>query len=75
MGGKNCNRGVGYHVGLIQLVALLRDKIYDDIFDIFETMCEVQEVLYGGESKRSVEIILRLHNQSFLHMMLLKKSS
>ena len=30
-------------VRLIQLVALLRDKIDDDIFDIFETMCEVQE--------------------------------
>ena len=73
MGGKNCNRGVDYRVGLIQLVVLLRDKIDDDIFNIFETMCEIQEVLYSGESKRSVEMILRLQNQSFLHMMLLKK--
>ena len=69
MGGKKCKRGVDYRVGLIHLVTLLHDKIDDDIFDIFETMCEVQEVLYGGsESKRSVEMI---HNQSFLHMMLL----
>ena len=73
MGGKNCNRGVDYRVGLIQLVVLLLDKIDDDIFNIFETMCEIQEVLYSGESKRSVEMILRLQNQSFLHMMLLKK--
>ena len=73
MGGKNCKRGVDYLVGLIQLVTLLRDKIDDDIFDIFETMCEIQEVLYGSESKTSVEMILRLHNQSFLRMMLLKK--
>ena len=29
--------------------------------------------IYGSESKRSVEMILRLHNQSFLHMTLLKK--
>ena len=73
MGGKNCNRGVDYRVGLIQLVVLLRDKIDDDIFNIFETMCEIQEVLYSCESKRSVEMILRLQNQSFLHMMLLQK--
>ena len=73
MGGKNCNRRVDYRVGLIQLVVLLRDKIDNDIFNIFETMCEIQEVVYSGESKRSVEMILRLQNQSFLHRMLLKK--
>ena len=35
-------------------------------------MCEIQEMLYADENKRSVETILRMHNQTFLHMMLLK---
>ena len=35
-------------------------------------MCEIQEILYAGENKRSVETILRMHNQPFLHMMLVK---
>ena len=72
MGDNSCKRGVDYRVSLIQLVVMLRNKINEQIYDILDTMCEIQEILYAGENKRSVETILRMHNQSFFHMMLVK---
>ena len=72
MGDKSCKRGVDYRVSLIQLVVMLRNKINEQIYDILDTMCEIQEILYAGENKRSVETILCMHNQTFLHMMLVK---
>ena len=72
MGNKSCKRGLDYRVSLIQLVVMLRNKINEQIYDILDTMCEIQEILYAGENKRSVETILRMHNQTFLHMMLVK---
>ena len=72
MGDKSCIRGIDYRVSLIQLVVTLRNKINEQIFDILDTMCEIQEILYASENKRSVETILRMHNQTFLHMMLVK---
>ena len=45
----------------------------DDLYDILETLCEIQKLLYTSEENRTVEKILRLHNQTFLHMLLLKR--
>ena len=61
MGDKSCKRGVDYRVSLIQLVVMLRNKINEQIYDILDTMYEIQEILYAGENKRSVETILRMH--------------
>ena len=72
MGDKSCKRGVDYRVSLIQLVVMLRNKVNEQIFDLLDTMCEIQEILYTGENKRSVETILRMYNQTFLHIMLVK---
>ena len=41
--------------------------------DLYERLCETQELLYTSEEDRTVERILRFHNQTFFHMMLLKR--
>ena len=52
MGDKSCKSGVDYRVSLIQLVVLLRNKIDEQLYDILETICEIQEMLYADENKR-----------------------
>ena len=70
---KACKRGVDYRASLIKAVIWLKNKINDDLYDILETLCEIQELLYTSVENRTVEKILRLDNQTFLHMMLLKR--
>ena len=40
---------------------------------ILSSLCNIQDILYAGEMKRTVENILRLHNQMFLHACLIKE--
>ena len=70
---KECRRGVDYRKSLIKVVIALNGKIDSIVYKILSTMCEIQELLYTSEENRTIEIILRLHNQIFLHMVLLNK--
>ena len=60
---RETKRGVDY----------LRGKINNTVFQILSTLCEIQGILYAAESERSIEKILRLHNQVFLHACLIKE--
>ena len=44
------------------------------VFKILSTLCEIQDILYAGKIERTVENILRLHDQVFLHASLIKES-
>ena len=70
---KECKRGVDYRKSLIKIVSALDGKIDSIVHLILSTMCEIQELLYTSETNRTIEKILRLHNQCFLHMILLNK--
>ena len=70
---KETKRGVDYRKSLVKLNIYLRDKINTTVFQILSTLCEVQGILYAAESERSIEKILRLHNQIFLHACLIKE--
>ena len=52
----------------------LHGKIDKSIYMILSTLCEIQRILYIGEHRRTMENILRLYNQTFLHTVLLKKT-
>ena len=43
------------------------------MYKILLTLCEIQDILYTGEMQRTVEHILRLNNQIFLHACLIKE--
>ena len=70
---KECKRGVDYRKSLIKLNIALKGKINSDIFKILSTLCVIQDILSTDETQRSVENILRLNNQIFLHACLLKE--
>ena len=69
---KDIKRGIDYRTSLIKLNTSLRGKIDTDVFKILSTLYEIQDILYAGEMERTVENILRLHNQVFLHACLIK---
>ena len=71
--GKDCKRGVDYRKSIVKLVIALDGKIDKQVYNIFSTMCNIQALLYYDESKRTVENILRLNNQIFLHIIFLKE--
>ena len=70
---KETKRGVDYRKSLVKLNIYLRGKINTTVFQILSTLCEIQGILYAAESERSIEKILRLDNQVFLHACLIKE--
>ena len=70
---KDCKRGVDYRKSLVKISIALRDNIDRTVQKILFTLCDVQQILYAPESERTIENILRLYNQTFLHAILLKE--
>ena len=71
--GKDSKRGADYRLSLLKVTLSLKDRLHNTtVRNILKTHCEVQQLLYSSEHNRSVEAILRLYNQSFLHALLLK---
>ena len=64
---KEIKRGIDYRKSLIKWNVSLGGKIDANVFKIMSTLCEIQDILYAGEVERTVENILRFHNQVFLH--------
>ena len=69
--GKDAKRGCDYRVALIKLAILLEGKISLVAHKILTTMCEIQDILYSREEYRTNQTILRLHNVTFNHAILL----
>ena len=70
---KSCKRGVDYRASLSKCVILLQNKIDDDLLNILETVYEIQDQMYTSEENRTMDKMLCLHNQTFLHVLFLKK--
>jgi len=68
-GDKQVKRGADHRKSLVELTVYLQQKINPKFLQIFELLCEIQEILY--QRHRSPLIILRLHNITFLHATLL----
>ena len=68
---KDTKRGIDYRKSLLKLTIYLKGKINNDVYRILLTMCEIQHP-FADETKRTVENILRLQNQIFIHTCLLK---
>ena len=71
---KDCKRGVDYRKSLVKMNVALHGKIDKTIYMILSTLCEIQRILYIGENERTIENILRLYNQTFLHAVILKET-
>ena len=69
---KETKRGVDYRKSLIKVTIALNGKINNDVYQILLSFCEIQHILYLEEANRTIENILRLHNQILLHSCLLK---
>ena len=46
---KSCKTGVDYRGSLIKCVILLQNRIDDDLLNILETVCEIQDLMYISE--------------------------
>ena len=51
--GKECKRGSYYRLRLIDLCLQLNGKIDMKILDVLLPLREIQEIIYGAESKRT----------------------
>ena len=69
---KETKRGVDCRKSLIKLTIALNRKINDNVYKILLSLCEIQHILYLEEANRTIENILRLHNQILIHSCLLK---
>ena len=58
---------------LLQVTISLQYKIEVNAYKLLRTLCEIQRILYLGDDFRTPKEILRLHNPSFEHFVLLKK--
>ena len=60
-------------MSLIDLCLQLNGKIDLKILDVLLTLREIQEIIYSAESKRTSTLILRYHNVTFQHALLINK--
>ena len=64
--GKEVKNGSDYRESLVN-ICLNLDPTFP-FYDVFSTLCEIQEIMYQNESKRSITSVLRLYNITYLHM-------
>ena len=60
-------------MSLIDLCLQLNGKIDLKILDVLLTLREIQEIIYSAESKRTSTLILRYHNVTFQHALLINQ--
>ena len=71
--GKEEKRGCDYRKCLVRLLSCeVMQELTSDVKTIFETMSEIQRILYLSEDKKTLTDILRYNTQWFLHIYTLK---
>ncbi|CAH1264059.1 Hypp2835 [Branchiostoma lanceolatum] len=73
LGNREIKRGCDFRVSLIMLVNALDGKASTIVMELLSSLLEIQRICYLPAEKRSQQEILRLHNQTFLHAMCLRK--
>lgn len=71
--GKEVKRASDYRQSLIDIIIYLDGKIGIKFTQLLKQMAEIQEISYADDKDRSVQKVLRLHNLTFSHGMLLKE--
>ena len=71
--GKTAKNSADYRLAIIKVTTYCKKNIQNDkIIKLFETSLNIQEALYLRETERTVQAILRLYIQIFLHVLLLR---
>ena len=70
---KEKKRGVDYRKTLIYLTIALYQTTTHDVRALLATLCEMVEIFYAQDRKRSPKLILRLHNLCWRHAILCHK--
>ena len=69
--GKEVKNGSDYRESIVNMCLALKSTF--PFYDLLTTFCEIQETLYQNESKRTVQSILRFHNITFKHFLLMHR--
>ena len=70
---KEKKRGIDYRKTLIYLTIALYQTTTHDVRALLATLCEMVEIFYAQDRKRSPKLILRLHNLCWRHAILCQK--
>ena len=70
---KDAKRCVDYRLAFINICIHMKGKLPRNIYDIFLTGCEMQEILYAPDNERSMRNILRYCLKSYQHAILIKE--
>ena len=72
--GKEVKNGSDYRESLINIVLhLQQERPNFPFYELLSTLCEIQEILYQNESDRTIQTILRLHNVTFKHFLIMHR--
>jgi len=73
LAGKESKRCVDYRMALIKTAAVAHQsgKVSKEVLDVFDTLVEMQRILYADDDSRSPTQILRYYNQAWYHSILL----
>ena len=71
--GKEAKNGGDYRRSLVDLTIYLDGEMTDSYIKLMRQLAELQEIAYSGEDKRTGRSILRFHNVSFLHAVLMNE--
>ncbi|XP_066926551.1 uncharacterized protein [Clytia hemisphaerica] len=72
-GSKQVKRAKDYRQSLIDVIQLVKTKIEPDFLELMKQIAEIQEIAYADDKDRDIVKILRFHNVTFMHAMLMKK--
>lgn len=69
--GKEAKNGSDYRRSLVDLTIYLDGEMTDSYIKLMRQLAELQEIAYSGDDKRTGRSILRFHNVSFNHAVLM----
>ena len=71
--GKTEKKTADYRLSLVHVVSyLMKNQPHTDLLKIFETILNIQHILYMPYNKRTNETVLRLHTDIFKHVISIK---
>lgn len=65
--GKDMKTGGDYRLAAVHLLTLLRKRNVPKILQLVETLVHISQILYANEGERSMKLVLRLYNLTWVH--------
>ncbi|XP_078384061.1 uncharacterized protein LOC144666512 [Oculina patagonica] len=72
-GGKEKKRGCDYRLAAVIVAQYLRGKVRPLVQSLLDSLTELSKLLYMPAHSRCPKLVLRLHNQAFIHAMTCKE--